>query len=278
MDDSVKLTIQERIAARRALRENGGATRQPRVEPDVLETPPTPEPQPVVEEVKPVTRTEPAEPVQLPPNVQPIANRRPIIKAGSEPVATEPTKPEPVLPTTPVVVKADELPTRDERIKNQVKDISAGLITGLLEQMRLGEQLLITRKAEGEWALNMPTAAGAYEVSMARTGTPKVERTVNTGYKAGSGRLPPKFEESLWTDAYKEWTAAWQKMSLNDKVKQAEELGVAIPDLALGNLIVNMRLSMGIQAKKQLAKYKPEYSTSEARKEAKEKALKGLEW
>lgn len=279
MDDE-RLSIQERIAARRALREaQANGNRVPRQEPEAVTTSEPPKAaEPPAAPAEPVRRTEPAAPVPLPENVTPIVKRN-IIRADAEPA-------KPVTPVPPVVEQAAaapptpvaELPTRQERIQKQTQDVSATLLAGLIEHMRVGEQLLLTRRTEGEWAIVMPTAAGNYKVEAAPSGAPKVERQVNTGSATGSGRTPTGFEESLWTQKYLDWVKAWRKMTKEQKVEECQKHGVELPDFALGDLICNMRMSMGIQAKIGLVKYKPEYSTVEARAEAKEKATKGLQW
>lgn len=285
------LTIQERIARRRAAKaaeQNGNSTPEPTVA--TKRTARTVEPvaqdAPVAEPV--VVRTEPAAPVEPPANAVPVDAvpeprvRRRVVDAGTGAVVTPPVKKvddlivEQPVPEQPIV---NVVETRAERVKEQAMNASQALIIGLLEHMRAGEQLLITRDNDNLWSIVLPTSVtGSYVVKTTSAGTqkiePKAERRVRT-----SGKLPANFNDSLLNPEYTKWQNDWRAMTLDQKEAFAKKAGVTqFPDKSMDEKMYNMRLAMAVNAVTGLSKYKPQYATQAARDAAKQKALQGLDW
>lgn len=285
MTTDTPLTTAERIRRRRELRDQEvGRTPQTELPAEPVAVAAEPEP-------TPVTPPPPPAPVTPPPTRRdrPVAQngRRPVIPAAAtepaaveeRPITTPEPTPEPELPVvmeapkpTPLVTAepAPEVSTRMERVAQQAANASQALILGLLEHMRAGEQLLITRDGQGVWSIVLPTSVvGNYQVKVEPSGQPVVQRTVN------SGRLPAKFNESLMNPKYLEFNAKWRTMSREAKITHANALGVPVPDSA-DPRIWNMNLMMGVQVAEGIDKWKPEYSTQAARAAAEENARKGL--
>lgn len=298
-DQAGTLSFRERLAARQAARKqaaedataNGADNRTPRTLEDNIPPPadppaqlrrrrfaePAPKPEDVVEE--PAKPEEPAEQEVAAPPLPPPTQRRRVINADGEEVQPPATTAQPIEKIAEAVgVKLPDAPTRTERVTEQARQVSNEIVVSLLEAMRAGEQLLITREDGNVWKIVMPTSAvGSYQVRVNPAGVPKVE--VERKVPENPGKLPTGFEQSMMNPDYIAWQDAWRKASVQDKIAQAKELGVVIPDEATTDpLIFNMKLSMGVQQAKNLAKWKPQYATVESRKLAKEKAMRGLEW
>jgi hypothetical protein len=309
MTDEVVLSVAERIKRRRELRDQNNGTdvqRQPRVEEvkpdlaiinddkvetvllhntDVVEitatvdnllTVPT---EPVPEVTVPTRRRELAPPVARPENAvtePPVPRQRRRIITEAElkqaPAIELPVKAEDIKVDNVNIVNAQP-ESRMERVVEQAKSASQGLIIGLLEHMRAGEQLLITRDGQGLWSIVLPTSVvGSYEVKVAPSGQPVAQRTVL------QGRLPNDFEDSLRNPAYNAFQAKWRSWNLDQKHAYAKEINAPLPADGTDPKVYNMRLMMSVLATANLAKYKPEYATQAARAAAKDKALKGLPW
>lgn len=284
------LPLRERLAARRAAREqqqqNGADTRAPRT---LDSEPPAEKIVEVEKAVDPPTElrrrrfVEPAPRPEEPaladkPVLPPVTQRRKIVNEAGEVVAP-PTTTQPLEKVAEAIgVKLPDTPTRTERVMEQARQVSNEIVVAMLECMRAGEQLLITREDEKLWKVVMPTSAvGNYEVRVNPAGVPTVE--VDRKVSEKPGRVPAGFEESMMNPDYLAWQNAWRKASVDTKISQAEKLGIPMPDQAATDpLIFNMTLSMGVQKALNLSKWKPEYNTQEARKLAKEKAMRGLDW
>lgn len=290
MADDAVLPLKERLEARRRARAEQAQNGQDKVvepetrtarnvedKPESTQADPPPElrrrrfvePAPKPAEAVEVSKSDaPPEPSQ----------RRKIVNEAGEEV------PPPVMPVTTQTadsaetIKPETPPTRTERVMEQARQVSNEIVVALLESMRAGEQLLITRDDEKVWKIVMPTSAtGYYQVRVNPAGVPKVE--VERKVPDNPGRTPAGFEASMMNPDYIKFQEDWAKMNMEQKAAMADELKVKVPEWAYkDDRTLNMQLSMVIQKVKGLEKWQPKYSTVEARKLAKEKATRGLEW
>lgn len=287
-DEVENLSVAERIRRRREAAAQRNGTTPPTEEKPVEEKPVEREARTLVEEPQPTTRrTEPVPPVAIPENVTPAPStprrRRPIVPAAAaEEVSPAPAIELEPLPPTPELVKDEPVKSVIEpepvapimeRVRQQAANSSQALILGMLEHMRAGEQLLITRDGNGLWSIIIPTSVvGTVTVTTKPSGEPKVtKRVVQT-----SGHLPQGFKESLWTQEYKNFLEKWTPMSFEERKAMVKNLGVEIPDG--DERIVNMALSMAVQAKNGIEKWLPAYDTKEKRDKAEANAKAGLPW
>lgn len=207
-------------------------------------------------------------PVQPAEEVPPAVEEVPVVEPQVVEAAVPPAKPQRQPRLEPEIGKPEPPISRAERVAAAQPIVVQPAILSVLEGMRRGEAIVISRESDATW----------YMTSYAKfLAGPKPKTAPN-------GKLPNGFLNSLFSPEYLEWEQVWNQKDFTQKMEYAVEKGLNAEDFiteengAISPRLTLLKLVPAVRNKLGLSKYKPGFETVSQRKEAEAKARAGEDW
>lgn len=151
--------------------------------------------------------------------------------------------------------------SRADRVLDGYPNMDTNPITQIMERMGIGETItfITTKYSKNEWR------------TLAGENVPRI-----TNKNAFEGRLPRNFEkEVILSKEFVEWSEKWNEKDPEEKKEYAAEHNIEWDSDHPSEQTQKINLGYAVRSYLKIQKYRPAYSTSAARKQARELAKIG---